>query len=74
MKKLAWLLPLLLAACPQLTTVDHCAPLETRCNGQVAELCASNGNWTLTMDCSKSPGFVCAMVESAGGHTCVKAN
>ena len=75
MKQLLWIsifLGILLTGCPPIWTVDHCVPLDTRCNGQKAELCATNGNWTLTMDCAQSPGFLCAFVASAAGHTCIK--
>lgn len=62
---------LLLAGCP----TPVCEPMETRCNGQTAEICGSDGIWRVLMECEPE-GMVCCYMpqDDAGmpsGHTCL---
>lgn len=46
---------------------------ETRCHGERAEVCASDGQWQLVADCSSVEGAMCSAVEDDGHalHACV---
>ncbi len=68
-----------LAHCPR---AAPCAPLETRCASNVAEICDADGDWHELVDCDlvseqSEEGFVCAYVDESTdddrvtGHTCV---
>ncbi|RKI03386.1 hypothetical protein D7Y15_33105 [Corallococcus sp. AB030] len=57
---------------------DGCAPVSTRCAGNVAEICNGDGNWQVLADCdavseNSSASFSCAYVNEEGiaGHTCL---
>ncbi|WP_141621558.1 hypothetical protein [Myxococcus sp. AB036A] len=57
---------------------DGCAPVSTRCAGNVAEICNGDGNWQVLADCDavsehSSTAFTCAYVNEEGvaGHTCL---
>ena len=61
---------------------DGCTPAESRCTGQSAEICDSNGRWQTLADCdvvSEQSGaaFVCGYTPlvvgsaGAGGYTCL---
>jgi hypothetical protein len=63
---------------------DGCAPLSTRCDGNVAQLCDANGSWQDSVDCSTvtsddGAAFTCQFVSTptpdgeVTGHTCVRA-
>lgn len=64
---------------------DGCARTETRCVGNIAQICDANGYWTILTDCnlvsrqSLQP-FVCAFVDEeteegrVTGHTCLPAS
>ena len=61
----------ILLGCPQ----DDCEPMETRCNGNVAEICGSDGAWRESIDCSAvTPGdWYCCWTEEIdipAGYTC----
>lgn len=55
-----------------------CDPTETRCSGQTAEICGSDGVWRVLLDCP-ADGMVCCAVEqdldagTPSGHTCLPA-
>ena len=83
--------PLLLMAIAIMCMGAHCLPIagcpiaDTRCTGNVAQICSADGRYQTLADCdlvsahSGAP-FVCAYVEemtSEGlitGHTCVPAS
>ncbi|ATB45962.1 hypothetical protein [Corallococcus macrosporus] len=57
---------------------DGCAPVSTRCAGNVAEICNGDGNWQVLADCDavsehSSAAFTCTYVNEEGvsGHTCL---
>ncbi|MCP3104515.1 hypothetical protein LZ198_37200 [Myxococcus sp. K15C18031901] len=59
---------------------DGCAPVATRCAGNVAEICNADGNWQVAADCDtvsehSHAVFTCTFVSEDGvtGHTCVPA-
>ncbi|ADO70322.1 hypothetical protein [Stigmatella aurantiaca] len=59
---------------------DGCAPVSTRCAGNVAEICNGDGNWQVLADCDavsehSNAAFTCAYVNDEGvaGHTCLPA-
>ncbi|TQF10405.1 hypothetical protein FJV41_39585 [Myxococcus llanfairpwllgwyngyllgogerychwyrndrobwllllantysiliogogogochensis] len=59
---------------------DGCAPVSTRCAGNVAEICNADSNWQVLADCDavsehSSVAFTCAYVSEDGitGHTCMPA-
>jgi hypothetical protein len=62
-------LTLSLAACPQ----PVCESLQTRCEGNVAQVCDSRGQWQEVANCDEvTPGaWRCAADEDVG-HTCVR--
>lgn len=75
MDKLAWLL-LALAAC---SAANHppapqpppqpqpqpvlCVPGETRCNGNVSEMCNAEGFWDVILNCSDLGEFKCEVTS-----------
>lgn len=73
------LTPLLAAALlPRCLAPDGCAPVSTRCAGNVAEICNGDGNWQVLADCDavserSSVAFTCTYVNEEGvsGHTCL---
>ncbi|CAM4540520.1 hypothetical protein [Myxococcus xanthus] len=57
---------------------DGCAPVSTRCAGNVAQICNGDGNWQVLADCDavsehSSTAFTCSYVNEEGvaGHTCL---
>ncbi|NOJ92305.1 hypothetical protein HMI51_05030 [Corallococcus coralloides] len=57
---------------------DGCAPVSTRCAGNVAEICNGDGNWQVLADCDavsehSNAAFTCGYVNEEGvtGHTCL---
>jgi hypothetical protein len=56
---------------------DDCTPLETRCSGQLAQICGSDRNWETMQDCSQvGSGFACCLYPgddggTPAGHTCL---
>lgn len=59
---------------------DGCAPVSTRCAGNVAQICNGDGNWQVLADCDSvsehsSSAFTCTYVNEEGvaGHTCLPA-
>jgi hypothetical protein len=72
MRVLVCLFLLALMGCP----TPVCDPTETRCVGETAEICGSDGLWRVLMECG-GEGMVCCRIEQdldAGvpsGHTCL---
>jgi hypothetical protein len=72
LKSLSVLLLVTLLGCP----TPVCDPTETRCSGQTAEICGSDGLWQTLLDCP-ADGMVCCWVEAdpaegtPAGHTCL---
>lgn len=58
-----------LAGCPD----PECQPVETRCAGEVAEICDSEGFWSVLMDCAATlpPTSCCEVTDPEPGHTCL---
>lgn len=63
---------------------DGCARTETRCVGNVAQICDANAYWTVLADCDRVSAqsrerFVCEFVDEeteegrVTGHTCMPA-
>lgn len=63
---------------------DGCARTETRCVGNVAQICDANAYWTVLADCDRVSAqsgarFVCEFVDEETdegritGHTCMPA-
>lgn len=63
---------------------DGCARTETRCVGNVAQICDANAYWTVFADCDRVSAqsgerFVCEFVDEETeegritGHTCTPA-
>jgi hypothetical protein len=59
---------------------DGCTPAESRCTGQTAEVCDSNGRWQTLADCDRvseqsGAAFVCGATSlpegGAPGYTCL---
>lgn len=62
-------LVLALSGCP----VD-CDKGETRCSGNVVEICSSSGSWETMMDCEDIQGggpWVCCADPVEGGYNCL---
>ena len=59
--------------------IAECEPLDTRCDGNAAQICNSAGEWMTTMDCDAlSPGeWSCCWQPGvpgeplSEGHTCL---
>lgn len=72
MRVLVLLSLLVLAGCP----TPVCDPTDTRCVGNVAEICTGEGQWETMLDCA-AEGMVCCWVEEdpvdgiPAGHTCL---
>jgi hypothetical protein len=52
-------------------TEDVCEEADTRCDGDVLEICDSDGNWVTNMDCGKlltpdQVGWKCCVGDEAG--------
>lgn len=64
------------SGCP----TDSCTPNETRCLGNQAEICGSDQNWRMFMDCDDlgSPGWTCCWLpadptlDMPAGHGCIE--
>lgn len=79
------ILVLATAACRTLAVRDECPMGETRCDGEVAQICDANGQWQTLLDCNRvselnRAAFACAPIvvedDEVGrlpGHTCVPA-
>lgn len=76
-RRLAPVLALLLLAAQG--CAHTCTAFQTRCNGQIVEVCAGSGKWRRAMDCSQVRGasspWGCvqlpAPLPSGASHTCV---
>jgi len=56
--------------------VKQCDVNATRCDGNVAQYCGSNGRWLVTADCEavtrrSGQTFVCGPLPDQGGATCL---
>lgn len=78
-------LGLLVAVCLTGCPSETCTPLETRCNGAVAEICGDDQRWQAFEDCAQvsqqsGQAFSCCYQAGdddaglPGGHTCVPDN
>lgn len=56
---------------------DECEMNDTRCRGEVAQICSSGGEWELFADCSEIEGgeidWTCCEDETTGDMTCLPA-
>ncbi len=70
------------AGCP---LWSYCRPTETRCRGNVVEVCDSTEHWARLMSCDEVAGepaeqWICSEISSEEqgktekGHTCLPAN
>ena len=71
------IVPLLLAA--QCRGSDGCEVEDTRCDGEVVEICASDNVWEMVVDCEAVSGdsqnqYVCCVDPLDGMHSCLLAD
>lgn len=57
----------------------RCTPGESRCNGNIAEICDGNGLWVTNEDCSKVQApypttWTCCYIAKHKGYTCMPQN
>lgn len=49
-----------------------CTQLQTRCSGEVAQVCDARGRWQNVMDCAATePGEWYCAEDDEEGHTCL---
>lgn len=68
----------ILAAVALLTMAcEECDPSDTRCRGDIADICSSNGQWELMMDCAEVEGggtpWTCCYDPETGDDNCMPA-